>query len=171
MVQLSIPEAAVALGVSVDTIRRRIKAGLLRAQRDDHGAYLVEMHDVPGDDAATEPRPRRAEPPVETDRVPDSALPVASRSKATDRHLFKQEQRRASDFPQEIRGLRELLDVERKRNDELRDHLAFQRRQLEKAEAERERLVAILETQQQQFGIEQLQRILGDSPTRGRNER
>jgi hypothetical protein len=181
MVQLSIPEAAVALGVSVDTIRRRIKAGLLRARRDDHGAYVVEMHDVPGHDAEPEPKPRRGEPRPAPDAPAGAATDGAGggnasaattpRPKATDRHLFKQEQRRASDFPQEIRHLQEMIDLARFRNEELREHLAFQRRQLEKAEAERERLVAILETQQQQFGIEQLQRILGEPPARGRNER
>jgi hypothetical protein len=104
--------------------------------------------------------------------VPEAdATAPKQRAKATDRHLFSQEQRRASDFPQEVRSLRELLQVERHRNEELRDHLAFQRHQLEKAEAERERLIAVLETQQQQFGIEQLQRILAEPPTRARNER
>ena len=47
--------------------------------------------------------------------------------------------------------------------------MQFQRRQLEQAEIERRRLVAVIETLQQHFGIEQLQRILGEgSSSRGR---
>jgi excisionase family DNA binding protein len=142
MAQLTIPQAAAALGVSVDTVRRRIKAGLLRASRTEHGAYVVE--------------------------VPDSAIsaPEEPRPRATDQHLFQQEQRRASDFPNELRSVRELLEAERRRSAELIEVVAFQRRQLENAEAAREQLLTLLETQQQQFGIEQLQRILGISPGR-----
>jgi excisionase family DNA binding protein len=166
MVQLSIPEAAVALGVSVDTVRRRIKAGLLRARRDDHGTYVVDLHDAPanvGDHAHSADAPAA--------QVEEAAPAPSTRPMATDEHLFKNAQRRASDFPQEIQSLRVLLEVERQRNEELREHLAFQRRQLEKADADRERLVAVLETQQQQFGIEQLQRILAQPPTLNSNER
>ena len=148
MAQLTIPQAAASLGVSVDTVRRRIKAGLLRASRDDQGAYRVDVPDAPAPDAEPLPRPS-----------------------PSDQHLFKQEKRRATDYPHEVRSLRELLELERGRNQELREHLAFQRRQLEKAQAEREHLVAVLETQQQQFGIEQLQRIIGEPVQRGASER
>ena len=154
MDHLTIPQAAARLGVSVDTVRRRIKAGLMRASRNDQGAYVVEVPAAPS--------------PASAPDVPGAEEP---RPRATDRHLFKKEERRATDFPHEVRSLKELLDVERQRNEQLREHLVFQRQQLEKAQAERERMVALLETQQQQFGIKQLQRILGEAPTRGSDER
>ena len=154
MDHLTIPQAAARLGVSVDTVRRRIKAGLLRASRNDQGAYVVEVPAAPSAAAA-----------------PAAPGPEEPQPSATDQHLFKKEARRSSDFPHEVRSLKELLDVERQRNEELREHLVFQRQQLEKAQAEREHLVALLETQQQQFGIEQLQRILGEAPARGSDER
>ena len=81
---------------------------------------------------------------------------------------FKKEARRSSDFPHEVRSLKELLDVE---FELMRSLGLFSAVQLEKAQAEREHLVALLETQQQQFGIEQLQRILGEAPARGSDER
>ena len=43
MAELTISEAAVALGVSVDTIRRKIKRGELRARQDNKGRYLVAV--------------------------------------------------------------------------------------------------------------------------------
>lgn len=43
MAELSISEAAATLGVSVDTVRRKIKRGELQAQQDEHGKYLVRV--------------------------------------------------------------------------------------------------------------------------------
>ena len=43
MAELTISEAAAALGVSVDTIRRKIKRGELRAHQDNKGRYLVAV--------------------------------------------------------------------------------------------------------------------------------
>lgn len=153
MAKVTIAQAAAAFGVSVDTVRRRIKAGLLRASRSEAGAYLVEVPDTAlhsNEPHASEPRPAAAG--------------------ATDQHLFKTSQRRATDYPHEIRALKDLLEVERRRNAELLDHVAFQRRQLESASDARDRLVALLETQQQQFGIEQLQRIIGPKHSPAPNE-
>jgi len=47
MAELTISEAAVALGVSVDTIRRKIKRGELRARQDNKGRYMVAV-EAPG---------------------------------------------------------------------------------------------------------------------------
>jgi DNA-binding transcriptional MerR regulator len=153
--KVTIAQAAAALGVSVDTVRRRIKAGLLRASRNEAGSYLVEVPDV-------------AMHSNEPDAAESRPAPAAG---ATDQHLFKTSQRRATDYPHEIRALKELLELERKRNAELLEHVAFQRTQLENASHTRDRLLAILETQQQQFGIEQLQRIIGPSPSPERDHR
>ena len=54
-VRLSVADAARCLGVSVDTVRRKLKRGLLRAQRDNHGQWWVE---VPTDAKAPEPTQR-----------------------------------------------------------------------------------------------------------------
>ncbi|MDO8472702.1 MAG: excisionase family DNA-binding protein [Dehalococcoidia bacterium] len=43
MAELTISEAAAALGVSVDTIRRKIKRGEMHAQQDSRGKYLVSV--------------------------------------------------------------------------------------------------------------------------------
>ena|SRR3990172_3986671 len=48
MAELTISEAAVALGVSVDTIRRKIKRGELRARQDNKGRYMVAVEAPPG---------------------------------------------------------------------------------------------------------------------------
>lgn len=41
--QLTISEVAARFGVSVDTVRRRVRRGLLRARRDNHGQWWVEL--------------------------------------------------------------------------------------------------------------------------------
>ena len=46
---LTIPEAAIRLGVSADTVRRRVKSGRLKARREPHGRnhqWLIDL-DVP----------------------------------------------------------------------------------------------------------------------------
>lgn len=45
MARASIPEAAARLGVSVDTVRRRVRSGRLPATRDARGRYVVELPD------------------------------------------------------------------------------------------------------------------------------
>lgn len=40
-----IREAAQVLDVSIDTVRRRIRTGSLRAERDDGGRWIVELAD------------------------------------------------------------------------------------------------------------------------------
>ena len=45
MAELTIPEAAAALGISTDTVRRRVKAGILTARTDERGRYLIEVAD------------------------------------------------------------------------------------------------------------------------------
>lgn len=47
MAQLPLSEAAVELGISVDTVRQRIRRGELSAELDAHGQYLVEVPDAP----------------------------------------------------------------------------------------------------------------------------
>lgn len=46
MPELTMAEAAVALGVHLDTIRRRIRRGELAVRRDERGRNLVMVPDV-----------------------------------------------------------------------------------------------------------------------------
>jgi excisionase family DNA binding protein len=43
--EMTVAEAAVSLGCSPDTVRRRIRAGQMQARTDEHGRYLVQMPD------------------------------------------------------------------------------------------------------------------------------
>ncbi|KAF0114429.1 MAG: hypothetical protein FD149_1848 [Rhodospirillaceae bacterium] len=52
-IRLSVAEAALRLGVSVDTIRRRIKTKDLKAQRDNTGKWWVLVPQGPGQDSGT----------------------------------------------------------------------------------------------------------------------
>jgi excisionase family DNA binding protein len=49
---LSVADAAARLGVSTDTVRRKLKRGQLQAKRDNHGQWWV---DVPADAKPPEP--------------------------------------------------------------------------------------------------------------------
>lgn len=49
MPELTIPEAAAALGISVDTVRRRLKRGQLQSRQDDRGRLLVQVEAVDAD--------------------------------------------------------------------------------------------------------------------------
>ncbi|MBI2858587.1 MAG: excisionase family DNA-binding protein [Chloroflexi bacterium] len=46
MAELTISEAAAALGVSVDTVRRKIKRGEMQAHQDPRGKYLVQVDET-----------------------------------------------------------------------------------------------------------------------------
>ncbi|MEA2647321.1 MAG: hypothetical protein QOE92_2404 [Chloroflexota bacterium] len=159
MTEVTIPQAAAALGVSVDTVRRRIKAGLLRATRSEHGAYVVEIPD------AAVARPRAAADPLHSSPAGDAA---PARPRASDR-LF--DRRQPGGDEQELRAVRELLEVERSRLAELAQQVEFLRRQLDEASDVRDRLLRVIQTQQEHFGIEQLQRMLDAPPERAGADR
>ena len=159
--ELTIPQAAAALGVSVDTVRRRIKAGRLRAQRKEGGAYVVKLPAPAAHPASS----RVSQPPAGAQQPsarPSPNAGVAAAPPDAPHASESDERRRISDHLGDIRGLRELLEVERLHSSQLLDTVQFQRRQLEQAEGERRTLVAVIETLQEHFGIEQLQRILGE---------
>src|SRR5918997_3080596 len=59
--RLSIADAAARLGISTDTVRRKLKRGQLRAQRDNHGQWWVE---VSGEAKPAEPMQRAAYEPT-----------------------------------------------------------------------------------------------------------
>jgi hypothetical protein len=53
---LTIPQAAARLGVSVDTVKRRCKRGALRCRRTAEGRVLVELDGDPNVEDAAQPR-------------------------------------------------------------------------------------------------------------------
>jgi len=59
-IRLSVADAASRLGISTDTVRRKLKRGQLRAQRDNHGQGWVE---VPADAKPAEPMQHAAYEP------------------------------------------------------------------------------------------------------------
>ena len=56
-VRLSVADAAARLGISTDTVRRKLKRGQLQAKRDNHGQWWVE---VPADAKPVEHRQHAA---------------------------------------------------------------------------------------------------------------
>src|SRR3954452_25146915 len=51
-VRLSVADAAARLGISTDTVRRKLKRGQLQAKRDNQGQWWIE---VPADAKPAEP--------------------------------------------------------------------------------------------------------------------
>ena len=60
--RLSVADAAARLGVSTDTVRRKLKRGHLRATRDNHGQWWIEL---PADAAPAAPKQRAAYEPMQ----------------------------------------------------------------------------------------------------------
>jgi hypothetical protein len=58
MPELGIPEYAAHLGVSADTVRRRIRAGEIPARRDARGRYVVLVPDEEADELQAAPMQR-----------------------------------------------------------------------------------------------------------------
>jgi excisionase family DNA binding protein len=62
MAEMTIAEAAAALGLSVDTVRRRIRAGQLESRTDPRGRVVVQVEKpLPGDAEQAAPDPRQVE--------------------------------------------------------------------------------------------------------------
>ncbi|MBF0093422.1 MAG: hypothetical protein HQL34_02645 [Alphaproteobacteria bacterium] len=81
--RLSVTEAALKLGVSIDTVRRRIKSGEMDAQRDNVGKWWVF---VPDDGDPPPARPARTPP------APFHASgAVPARSELVERLIFENE--------------------------------------------------------------------------------
>src|SRR3954453_9407129 len=58
--RLSVADAAARLGISTDTVRRKLKRGQLQAKRDNQGQWWIE---VPADAKPAEPRQHAAYEP------------------------------------------------------------------------------------------------------------
>lgn len=121
--ELTIPEAAAALGVSVDTIRRRIKAGELPARTDERGRYRVTVEDAP-----------------------DWMMADAYRADATGIDAGEAERLRL-----ELEHARELLDAERRHNETLRTQLEHAQHAQQRDAEERGELRRLLGNAQMQL--------------------
>ena len=89
MDRLTITQAAARLGVSVDTIRRRVRKGELNANRDNKGQWWLEL----ADDVQPEPpmptiaerlAPAMVAPALQPMQMLDAALADALRAQVTD---------------------------------------------------------------------------------------
>src|SRR3954447_5997849 len=118
IVRLSVADAAARLGISTDTVRRKLKRGQLQAKRDNHGQWWVE---VPADAKPAEPMQHAAYEP-RTDPV--GALTEELRSQIarlrTDLDAaYAREAAERERHAVEIKRLEDILGAERARVDEL----------------------------------------------------
>jgi hypothetical protein len=137
MAQFTIPEAAAELRVSIDTVRRRIRAGELYAQLDSRGRYLVEI-------------PNREPPPATPADPPPPPPPAAPAAPAVPPQAVAQAQAPTVRLEPpaapsaEVAHLKELLEEIRRQRDSLLEEVAAGRRQLEEATQERAELRRLL---------------------------
>jgi len=177
--EVTIRQAAQALGVSVSTVRQRVKRGVLPSRRDELGVLLVTVPDVALKTARNSARrggSSRDPGPIATDELERPGTDghgSATDHSITDVTLLEDEavsetgeegeRRRISDYLGDVKGLREVLEVERKRNAELVAEVEFQRRRIERDEDARQQLMQLLDNTQRLLGNAQaqVQRLLG----------
>jgi DNA-binding transcriptional MerR regulator len=177
--EVTIRQAAQALGVSVSTVRQRVKRGVLPSRRDELGVLLVTVPDVALKTARSSARrggSLRDPGPIATDELERPS--TDGHGSATDHSITdvtllegeavsetgeEGERRRISDYLGDVKGLREVLEVERKRNAELVGEVEFQRRRIERDEDARQQLMQLLDNTQRLLGNAQaqVQRLLG----------
>jgi septal ring factor EnvC (AmiA/AmiB activator) len=124
MPDVTLPEAAAALGVSIDTIRRRIKRGDLLARKDGAGRYVVTIDT----DAAQA-------------HAHDAAAAAAVAEQQSEADRLRLELAHARELVEELRRQRETLDTQ----------LAAHRHQIEQDAIERAELRRLLGNAQQQL--------------------
>src|SRR4051812_31956331 len=104
MARVGIAEAAARLGVSVDTIRRRLRGGTLTAQRDNNGQWRIE---VPDHAPPMQPaRVHRAAPPY---AVPKQPIQAPGDADGHARELVDVLRAQVADLQQERDRLLELV--------------------------------------------------------------
>jgi hypothetical protein len=126
--ELSVADYAVQLGLSSDTVRRRIRAGTIPARSDAQGHYIVL---IPDDDA---PTPLHAVHGVQVQETDVYAEPHAAETLRLAllhaRELAEAERRRADEQGVQLAMLREQLAAHTKGEEELRALLLRQSEQL-----------------------------------------
>ncbi len=105
--EVNIKEAADRLGVSADTVRRRLKAGELAGRQEPHGksGYRWLVH-LPDDAQAAAP----GMPPADTYELADARARIDGLERlidelATDRDAWKQQAERAQTLIQQAQSL------------------------------------------------------------------
>jgi hypothetical protein len=126
MADLTIGEAAVALGVGIHTVRQRIRSGELLARRDRRGRYLVIM--PPGD--------------MSRSRNGDASFDSAGA-----------ESRRENGGRFRLQPTRALLAEVYRQRDHLEAQIDIQRAQLEQAQSEQRELTRLLSAAQGQLEL------------------
>ena len=116
--RLSVADAAARLGISTDTVRRKLKRGQLQAKRDNHGQWWVE---VPADAKPAEPMQHAAYEPRQD---PVGVLMDELRSQITRLRTdldaaYARETAERERQADEIKRLEAILTAERARVDEL----------------------------------------------------
>jgi nitric oxide reductase activation protein len=135
MPALLLPEAAAALGVSVDTIRRRVRKGQLVATHDAEGRLLVEVPTArqPQADAVQDAMQTAAAAWQAPSSPPEPARQVPSTDNADHARALLEEVRRQRD------QLEATVGDLRARLDQAETHLTA----AEQAQAELRRLLAL----------------------------
>ena len=131
MARVGITEAARRLGVSVDSIRRRIRKGDLPAQRDNRGQWWLELADGAAPDPAPASMQERLAPLV----LAPAQVPMPVPAQATDTALADALRAQVADLVERLdRTEHRLSDMEVERRTE---RAAWQ--------SERDRLMALVE--------------------------
>lgn len=110
MAELDVLDAAIALGVSPDTIRRRIRSGAVEARRDASGKWMVTVEGVAASGAAARPDPAEFRTTLEE-------LDRARQEIARLQERLASSQSEGARLQEEARGLRVLLDEVRAARD------------------------------------------------------
>jgi excisionase family DNA binding protein len=132
MARVGIAEAAQRLGVSVDSIRRRIRKGELPAQRDNRGQWWLELVD----DMACDPAPVSMQDRLAPLGLAPAQVPMLVPAQAADTALADALRAQVADLVERLdRTEHRLSDIEADRRTE---RAAWQ--------SERDRLMALVES-------------------------
>jgi excisionase family DNA binding protein len=112
MSALLLPEAAAVLGVSVDTVRRKIRKGQLTAAHDTEGRVLVEV--PPAMHPAGQPPADAMQAAVQAAeaawQAPSSPPEPAQQVPSTDALLLEEVRRQRDQLADQVAALRERLN-------------------------------------------------------------
>jgi hypothetical protein len=117
MAEMTMAEAAEALGVSLDTIRRRVRRGIYPVRRDERGRNLVDVHGHAG------------------------AVPVQTPVQGDTGELLAAERRRSDEMAAQVETLRRQLEAANEGQRELRILLFRQSEQLSTAQQQLQALL------------------------------
>lgn len=148
MAAVSIPDAAERLGVSIDTVRRRVRRGELLAEKDTRGHWRVTFpDDVPmpayEDDSTIHTHAyaaRKDEPMHEMSSMQTNA----SRSERTATASPIQSDRASAEIERDFLHTRGLLAEVQRQRDQLETQVAALNAQAERADVERAELRRLL---------------------------